>query len=82
LIGNDREATAIEGESVTEATKAARRSLFDEIAADPAPWVARYGVTRLLLPAGRSFPAPRTGLARLVAKGKFWDLWTVEPADS
>jgi hypothetical protein len=82
LIGNDREATAIDGESLTEATKAARRSLFDEIAADPAPWVARYGVTRLLLPAGRSFPAPRAGLARLVAKGQFWDLWTVEAADS
>ena len=57
-----------------------RLALVGPVWDDPRPWLRRYGVTHVVLPAEGPGSDGRhlAGLARLDARGRVWNLWRVE----
>lgn len=68
-------AAASRDEAANRAKHAEFALIYQKIASDPFPWLVKYGVTQLVLPLGQAPPANLQPKLRLVANGKFWDLW-------
>ncbi len=79
LIGADREATINEGERPTEISKSRRRLLFDRMTIEVASWTRRFGVTYVLLPAGRMPPTSLSRAGDPLTEGAVWTLWRLKP---
>jgi hypothetical protein len=77
------ESLAVHSEPVARAQLARRLALIDQVWSDPASVSARYGLSHLLIPAGDPVPEAAlavVGPARLLQKGRYWQLWQVEPS--
>ena len=73
----EAQATRSEHESVASTQRARRLSLIDRIWEDPRPWVARFGVTQVLVPRANALRAKESTIARAgggerVFEGKDW----------